>query len=199
MERPAVGTRLKTRTGSQFSVTPRTFALDVSILDMEPPASWLLVNGNNPVVLNLDGEAWSTSPTYAVSLISRVSQRRADAGQPVLAIPMLLLRAARHLSPAPVLPWPAEESEGYNHRDETLNVHRPSGNAVLVRQERPTKLTPLQAAAWRPTYVVQRVGVRAALDWLKAAGFRMVPASLTRRGKLEQLDGGEHDAPPGKR
>ena len=191
MKRPPVDTRITTRDGARFRVTGNTLAIDLRPLALDPPAAWLLVNANNPVLLNASGEAWSVSPALAVSLVTRLNASREEP----ITLPHDCLRAARNLETLPDLPWPWEENEGYhNDAGETLHIHRLSGDAVLVRREMPPKLTPLQAAVWRATYTVERVGVRAALDWLKSVGFRYVPASLARRGKVESL-GGDDDPP----
>lgn len=196
MKRPPVDTRITTRDGARFRVTRNTLAIDLRPLAMDPPAAWLLVNANNPIVLNATGEAWSTSPAYAVSLVTRLNATRDEP----IALPHECLRAARNLETPPELPWPADQNEAFqNDAGETLNVHRPTGSAVLVRKAIPPKLTPLQAAAWKATSTVERVGVRAALDWLKAAGFRFVPASLARRGKIELLEGGNDEPTPRRR
>lgn len=197
MRRPPPGTIFKTRGGWRFRVTEKTTAVALAPLAMDPPAAWLLANGNNAVILTPSGEAWSPSPRQAVAMVDRLNAAREAAGEPPLTLPKELLRMARNLGNAPDLPWSIDENEGYsNNAGETLNVHRPTGAAVLVRQDTPPKLTPLQAAAWQPTYTVERIGVRAALDWLKAAGFRLVPASLARRGKADMPEGGDDESSP---
>lgn len=197
MRRPPPGTTIKTRGGWRFRVTENTYAIRLAPLAMDPPAEWLLANGNNAVILTPSGEAWSPSPKKAVEMVARLNDARKAEDKPPLTLPKELVRMAMNLANAPDLPWPIDENEGYsNNAGETLNVHRPTGAAVLVSQDSPPKLTPLQAAAWQPTYTVEKLGVRAALDWLKAAGFRFVPASLARRGKADIPEGGDDEPSP---
>jgi len=164
-----------------------------------PAGGWLLVNVARAVLLLPDGNAYEPHPSYAWELIQRADAHRREQNLPPLEVPKRLRTAARHLAEVAALPWDKKDSRGFpatteEHAGQVLHVNLRTGAACIRQDDTPAGLKPLEAAVRLPTFRVDLVGTRAALDWMLANGYRFMPAALARRKRILQ-NGGSNDSP----
>ena len=182
--------------GSKFRWSGRTLLVDVSNLELDPPARSLYINETAACLfppVGVPGKPWRVSPATAVEIVARLNAARQTTGEPPVVLPRRFQRAARHVAAIDTmtmggLPFPMVDAAGYPGRvnaNQTLWVHRTTGAAVLEVDTTPAKFTPTESFTARPVKTYTRLGVRAAMAWLDQEGYPFRPAVLQRRRGAE--------------